>query len=67
MNALSTPATSASKSQPLTDAVTEIRAADPGRIGRAPTQCSHADLAETGRLMIITCDHPIRGALEAGR
>ena len=48
MNASSTPAASASGPRPLTDAVTEIRATDPGRIGRALAQRPRADLAGAG-------------------
>ena len=66
MNASSTPAASASGPRPLTDAVTEIRATDPGRIGRALAQRPRADLAGAERLMVIACDHPARGALGAG-
>lgn len=66
MNASSTPAASASGPRPLTDAVTEIRATDPGRIGRALAQRPRADLSGAGRLMVIACDHPARGALGAG-
>ena len=66
MNASPTPAASASGSRPLTDAVTEIRATDPGRIGRALAQRPRADLSGAGRLMVIACDHPARGALGAG-
>ena len=64
MNASSTPATSGPR--PLTDAVTEIRATDPDRISRALVQRPRADLAGAGRLMVIACDHPARGALGAG-
>lgn len=66
MNASSTPAASASGPRPLTDAVTEIRATDPDRIGRALAQRPRADLAGAERLMVIACDHPARGALGAG-
>lgn len=66
MNASSTPAASASGPRPLTDAVTEIRATDPDRIGRALAQRPRADLSGAGRLMVIACDHPARGALGAG-
>ena len=66
MNASPAPAASASGPRPLTDAVTEIRATDPGRIGRALAQRPRADLAGAGRLMVIACDHPARGALGAG-
>ena len=66
MNASPTPAASASGPRPLTDAVTEIRATDPDRIGRALAQRPRADLAGAGRLMVIACDHPARGALGAG-
>ena len=66
MNASSTPAASASGPRPLTDAVTEIRATDPDRISRALAQRPRADLSGAGRLMVIACDHPARGALGAG-
>ena len=66
MNASPTPAASASGPRPLTDAVTEIRATNPDRIGRALAQRPRADLAGAGRLMVIACDHPARGALGAG-
>lgn len=59
-------ATSLSGNRPLTDTVTEIRATDPGRIGRVLTQRPRADLTKAGRLMVIACDHPARGALGAG-
>ncbi|BDH76147.1 hypothetical protein ATCC27039_02730 [Actinomyces naeslundii] len=66
----STPSVSGTASgggpRPLTDAVTEIRATDPGRIGRALAQRPRAGLAGAGRLMVIACDHPARGALGAG-
>ena len=52
--------------RPLTDAVTEVRATDPGQIGRALAQRPRVDLAGVGRLMVIACDHPARGALGAG-
>ena len=66
MNASPTPAASASGPRPLTDAVTEIRATNPDRIGRALAQRPRADLSGAGRLMVIACDHPARGALGAG-
>ena len=52
--------------RPLTDAVTEVRATDPGRIGQVLARRPRADLAGAGRLMVIACDHPARGALGAG-
>ena len=52
--------------RPLTDAVTEVRATDPGQIGRALAQRPRVGLAGAGRLMVIACDHPARGALGAG-
>ena len=52
--------------RPLTDAVTEVRATDPGQIGRALAQRPRVGLAGVGRLMVIACDHPARGALGAG-
>ena len=66
----STPSVSGTASgggpRPLTEAVTEIRATDPGRIGRVLAQRPRAGLAGAGRLMVIACDHPARGALGAG-
>ena len=66
----STPSVSGTASgggpRPLTDAVTELRATDPGRIGRVLAQRPRAGLAGAGRLMVIACDHPARGALGAG-
>ena len=66
----STPSVSGTASgggpRPLTDAVTEIRATDPGRIGQTLAQRPRAGLAGAGRLMVIACDHPARGALGAG-
>ena len=66
----STPSVSGTASgggpRPLTAAVTEIRATDPGRIGRVLAQRPRAGLAGAGRLMVIACDHPARGALGAG-
>ena len=56
----------ASGPRPLTDVVTEVRATDPARIGRALAQRPRADLSGAGRLMVIACDHPARGALGAG-
>ena len=52
--------------RPLTDAVTEVRATDPGRIGQVLARRPRAGLAGAGRLMVIACDHPARGALGAG-
>ena len=56
----------ASGPRPLTDVVTEVRATDPARIGRVLAQRPRADLSGAGRLMVIACDHPARGALGAG-
>ena len=67
MSASPAPPAPASGPRPLTDAVTEIRATDPGRIGRVLAQRPRAGLAGAGRLMVIACDHPARGALGAGR
>ena len=66
MSTTPTPSASCGGPRPLTDAVTEIRATDPGRIGRVLAQRPRADLAGAGRLMVIACDHPARGALGAG-
>ena len=47
--------------------LTEIRASDPGRIrGRLATRRRRDLLGPDGRLMIVACDHPARGALGAG-
>jgi DhnA family fructose-bisphosphate aldolase class Ia len=46
--------------------LTEIRATDPTRIRRQLATRRHRDLlGPDGRLMIIACDHPARGALGA--
>jgi DhnA family fructose-bisphosphate aldolase class Ia len=45
----------------------EIRATDPGRIRRQLAARRRRDLlGPDGRLMIVACDHPARGALGAG-
>ena len=45
----------------------EIRATDPGRIRRQLATRRRRDLlGPDGRLMIVACDHPARGALGAG-
>ncbi|MFT3876025.1 MAG: deoxyribose-phosphate aldolase [Propioniciclava sp.] len=46
--------------------LSEIRATDPGRIAQVMAERPRADLATAGRLMVIACDHPARGALGAG-
>ena len=52
---------------PLTDRIVEIRARAPERIARALADRPRGSLPEgDGRLMIIACDHPARGALAAG-
>jgi hypothetical protein len=49
------------------DAVSELRAVDPGAIQRAADARQKAPLLPPdGRLMIIACDHPARGANGAG-
>lgn len=54
-------------STPLTDAVVEIRAHDPGRIAQVLAERPRGSLPTgDGKLMIIACDHPARGALAAG-
>ena len=51
---------------PLTDRIVEIRARAPERIARALADRPRGSLSEgDGRLMIIACDHPARGALAA--
>ena len=48
--------------------LTEVRATDPGRIRRLlATRRRRPLLGPDGRLMVIACDHPARGALGAGR
>ena len=52
---------------PLTDRIVEIRARAPERIARVLADRPRGSLPEgDGRLMIIACDHPARGALAAG-
>ena len=47
--------------------LTQIRATDPGAIKRAADARAKAPLVPAdGRLMIIACDHPARGANGAG-
>ena len=47
--------------------LTEVRATDPGRIRRLlATRQRRPLLRADGRLMIIACDHPARGALGVG-
>ena len=46
----------------------DVRVTDPGRIARLlETRQKAAPLEPGGKLMIIACDHPARGALGAGR
>lgn len=46
--------------------LTELRASDPGAVGRAfATRIRRATVRGDGRLMIIAADHPARGALSA--
>lgn len=46
------------------DELTDVRAREPGRIGELFARRTHRSLAsDDGRLMIIACDHPARGAL----
>lgn len=52
---------------PLTDRIVEIRAHEPERIARVLADRPRGTLPDgDGRLMIIACDHPARGALAAG-
>ena len=52
---------------PLTDRIVEIRARAPERIARALADRPRGTPPEgDGKLMIIACDHPARGALAAG-
>ncbi|ARD42091.1 Cgl0159 family (beta/alpha)8-fold protein [Actinomyces gaoshouyii] len=51
----------------LTERLVEIRANDPERIARALADRPRGALpTDGGKLMIIACDHPARGALSAG-
>ena len=53
---------------PTVAELTEVRATDPGRIRRLlATRRRRPLLGPDGRLMIIACDHPARGALGVGR
>lgn len=45
--------------------LTDIRISDPGRIRRLFAERRRPGLPADGRLMIIACDHPARGALAA--
>jgi DhnA family fructose-bisphosphate aldolase class Ia len=47
--------------------ITDLRAADPGAVGRA-WQCrtTRPTMRSNGRLMIVAADHPARGALAVG-
>ena len=52
---------------PLTDRIVDIRARAPERIAQTLADRPRGALPEGGgRLMIIACDHPARGALAAG-
>ncbi|MBW3069105.1 deoxyribose-phosphate aldolase [Actinomyces sp. 594] len=52
---------------PLTDRIIEIRAHAPERIAQVLADRPRGTLPEgDGKLMIIACDHPARGALAAG-
>ena len=52
---------------PLTDRIVDIRAHAPERIARTLADRPRGTLPEgDGKLMIIACDHPARGALAAG-
>jgi DhnA family fructose-bisphosphate aldolase class Ia len=48
-------------------AITELRARDPGAIGRAwQNRVTRPTIRGNGRLMIVAADHPARGALAVG-
>ena len=52
---------------PLTDRIVDIRARAPERIAQTLADRPRGTLPEgDGKLMIIACDHPARGALAAG-
>lgn len=52
---------------PLTDRIVDIRARAPERIAQTLADRPRGTLPEgNGKLMIIACDHPARGALAAG-
>ncbi|MCL3777602.1 MULTISPECIES: deoxyribose-phosphate aldolase [unclassified Actinomyces] len=52
---------------PLTDRIIETRVHDPGRIAEVLAARPRGTVPEgDGKLMIIACDHPARGALAAG-
>lgn len=48
------------------ETITEIRATHPERIARTLADRPRGDRAVAGKLMVIACDHPARGALGAG-
>ena len=55
------------RSTPLTDRIVDIRARAPERIAQTLADRPRGTLPEgDGKLMIIACDHPARGALAAG-
>ena len=55
------------KPTPLTDRIVDIRARAPERIAQTLADRPRGTLPEgDGKLMIIACDHPARGALAAG-
>ena len=52
---------------PTVAGLNEVRATDPGRIRRLlATRQRRSPFGPDGKLMIIACDHPARGALGAG-
>jgi DhnA family fructose-bisphosphate aldolase class Ia len=47
--------------------ITDLRAADPGAVGRAwQSRTTRPTMRGNGRLMIVAADHPARGALAVG-
>ena len=55
------------RSTPLTDRIVDVRARAPERIAQTLADRPRGTLPEgDGKLMIIACDHPARGALAAG-
>ena len=55
------------RSTPLTDRIVDVRSRAPERIAQTLADRPRGTLPEgDGKLMIIACDHPARGALAAG-
>ena len=66
-SAVATPTTASSRFVSCVAEITEVRAREPQRIAELlRTRQRRPTFGPDGRLMIIACDHPARGALSAG-